>query len=287
MGKLIKNLCKATPRKPFAVRESEILPQSSFLRLEKESSVTTHMTWLCITLRSTHTQPSMVAFISTLPWSALAAIVKFHSSVQSYHLVFAVGYDKLLRWPTTIEQSFPQKKPHLKKGKGRSGSDLGRGLWSAGPSYMCFQKETVIFVLEIIFKARLERKMAELPPNWHWFGGAEPQSRLYLLHFSIDRSYSSSPRLAPRHRVGTGQNRAAASAFSLKNPLLMRREEKQQHPLAKETGKDELCTSIAHFLCQSFSYLSSKPEIWRAGKINVLLHQRSNLILFRNPEAHR
>lgn len=53
--------------------------------------------------------------------------------------------------------------------KGRSGSELGGGMWYTGPSCVCtyLQMETVLFVPANIFKARLERKMEELSPNLH------------------------------------------------------------------------------------------------------------------------
>lgn len=121
MGKVIKNVCKATHRKPSTVRESQILCQSSFLDLRiLGSSVTTYMlyTWLCITLCLIHIIVAIISIIMLLP---LATIVKFHSSIQSYYFIVAVDGEKLLRWPTTIERCFQQKKPNRKSSAGRTG----------------------------------------------------------------------------------------------------------------------------------------------------------------------
>lgn len=43
------------------------------------------------------------AIISIIMLLALATIVKFYSSSQSHHLIFAVDYEKLSRQPTTTE----------------------------------------------------------------------------------------------------------------------------------------------------------------------------------------
>lgn len=79
--------------------------------------------------------------------------------------------------------------------------------------------------------------MEELTPNWHGIGLEEQK----LLKNSLYVSLLHRPRLV--HPCPTGWTfRKAECCLSLfsKDPLPIRREEKQYHPLTKETGKEEI-----------------------------------------------
>lgn len=78
--------------------------------------------------------------------------------------------------------------------------------------------------------------MEEPTPNWDGIGLEEQKhlkSRGYMLHFIGQGDPTTTPL------AGHSVKQSAALAFS-KNPLLIRREEKQQQPFSKETGKDEI-----------------------------------------------
>lgn len=106
---------------------------------------------------------------------------------------------------------------HEQKGQVRVGT--GRRYVRGFSLRYILQKEAVLFVLASIFKARLERKMGELPPDLHGTDLEEQKLRESRVLTSLVTDWLlHRPPLALQSWVDVLQSRTAVSAFLLKAP---------------------------------------------------------------------